>query len=87
MRITNWNLQRVHPSEGRAELILRHLKLVDTDIWVLTETHELIGTGEFFSSVMSDKYDAESKPGEYWAGIWSRFPIRHLPSLVSDGSR
>ena len=87
MRIANWNLQRVHPSESRAERILKHLKLVDADIWVLTETHELIEPGELFSSVMSDKHDGESKPGEHWAGIWSRFPITHLPSFVSDGSR
>ena len=87
MRIANWNLQRVHPSESRAQLILEQFKLVEAGIWVLTETHELIGPGELFSSVMSDKHDAESKLGEHWAGIWSRFPIKHLPSFVSDGSR
>ena len=87
MRIANWNLQRVHPSESRAERIVKQLKLVQADIWVLTETHELISPGELFSSVMSGMHDAESKPGEHWAGIWSRFPLKHLPSFVSDESR
>ena len=54
---------------------------------MLTETHELIGPGGDFRSVMSGEPDRESKPGERWAGIWSCYPIRHLTSSVSDTSR
>lgn len=87
MKIANWNLERVLPSQGRVSAIREHLAAVDADIWILTETHELVGPGKGFSSVMSGEPDRESKPGEHWAGIWSRYPINHLPSFVSDAAR
>ena len=87
MRIANWNLKRILPSEQRASAIRKHIDDVNADIWILTETHELVGPGDDFSSVMSGEPDRESKPGERWAGIWSRHPIKHLPSLVSDAAR
>jgi hypothetical protein len=87
MKIANWNLQRINPSENRAQLICDQMKSINADIWVLTETHELVGPGEHFSSVMSGKHDLESNSGEHWASIWSRYPMKPLPSFVSDESR
>lgn len=87
MKIANWNLKRIQPLEHRAEPIRQQFKTVNADIWILTETHELIGPGEDFSSVMSSRPDGESKRGEHWTGIWSRYPMQHLPSFVSDESR
>ena len=87
MKIANWNLKRIGPSERRAEPIRQQLKAVNADIWVLTETHELISPGSDFSSVMSGKPEGESRAGEHWAGIWSRYPMKHLPAFVSDESR
>ena len=87
MKVATWNLQRVQPLEDRASLIRKQIEVVDADIWILTETHEIVSPGEDFSSVMCGKHDGESKPGEHWAGIWSRYPITHLQSFVSDASR
>ena len=87
MKVATWNLQRVLPLEHRASLIRKQIEIVDADIWILTETHELVSPGNAFSSVMCGKHDGESKPGEHWSGIWSRYPIMHLPSFVSDASR
>ncbi|MDP1609427.1 MAG: hypothetical protein Q8M11_00100 [Sulfuritalea sp.] len=87
MKIANWNLERVLPSQSRVSVIHDHFAAIDADIWILTETHELVGPGDGFSSVMSGEPDRESKPGEHWAGIWSRHPIKHLPSFVSDAAR
>jgi endonuclease/exonuclease/phosphatase family metal-dependent hydrolase len=87
MRIANWNLKRILPSEQRVFAIRERLTVIDADIWILTETHELVAPGKDFSSVMSGVPDRESKLGERWAGIWSRHPINHLPSFVSDEAR
>jgi endonuclease/exonuclease/phosphatase family metal-dependent hydrolase len=87
MRIANWNLERILPSEPRYSAVREHFKVIDADIWIFTETHELVAPGEGFSSVMSGIPDRESKLGEHWAGIWSRHPIQHLPSFVSDLTR
>jgi len=87
MKIANWNLERVLPSQSRVSAIREHFAAVDADIWILTETHELVGPGKDFSSVMSGEPDRKSEPGEHWAGIWSRHPITHLPSFVSDAAR
>jgi endonuclease/exonuclease/phosphatase family metal-dependent hydrolase len=87
MKIGNWNLERVLPSQRRCSAIQAQLLKIDADIWILTETHELVGPGAGYSSVMSGEPDRESEPGEHWAGIWSRHPISHLPSSVSDTAR
>lgn len=87
MKIGNWNLERVLPSQQRCNSIRTHLLRVDADIWILTETHELVVPGTAYSSVMSGTPDRQSEPGEHWAGIWSRHPIIHLPSFVSDKAR
>ena len=87
MKIGNWNLERVLPSQSRCSSIRTHLSKMDADIWILTETHELVGPGSGYSSVMSGEPDRESELGEHWAGIWSRHPIIHLPSFVSDTAR
>lgn len=87
MKIANWNLQRILPTERRATAIQEHLLAIDADIWTLTETHEQVGPGDNYSSVMSGDPDRDSKPGERWTGIWSRFPIQPLPSFVSDSAR
>ena len=87
MKIGNWNVQRAIPSQNRVCSIRNQLAAIDADIWILTETHELVGPKGGYSSVMSGEPDRTSKPGEHWAGIWSRNPIKHLPSFVSDAAR
>lgn len=87
MRVANWNLQRILPTQSRVSLIRKQFAAVEADIWILTETHEFVGPGDDYSSVMSGEPDRKSKKGERWTGIWSRHPIKHLPSFVSDTSR
>jgi endonuclease/exonuclease/phosphatase family metal-dependent hydrolase len=88
MKIANWNLNHINPSEdSRLTAIRKHFAEVKADIWVLTETHELVAPGKDFSSVMSGEPDWDAKQGEHWSAIWSRHPIMHLPSFVSDPAR
>lgn len=87
MKIANWNLRRVLPSQRRVPAIRDRFAAVGADIWILTETHEFVGPDGGFGAVMSGEPDRKSSPGERWAGIWSRLPVKHLPSFVSDAAR
>jgi hypothetical protein len=80
LRIANWNLERVAPNQNRAATIRSAMSDIAADIWILTETHQQISPGEEFSPVTSEDPDRESKPGERWAAIWSRF---HLVAISS----
>lgn len=87
MKIANWNLERIKPSEPRLALIQEYVVAVDADIWILTETHENVGPEGEFSSCFSGEPDRVSRAGERWVGIWSRWPIESLHTFVSDSSR
>jgi len=87
LKIANWNLERVSPSQQRAIVIKKHISAVGADIWYLTETHENLGPdGEFFSC-FSTEPDRPSQSGERWVGLFSRWPMTSLSAFVSDTSR
>jgi len=87
LKIGNWNLERADPSQDRCLAIREHMAAVDADVWVFTETHELVGPGDRYSAAFSGEPDRQSKPGERWVGIWSKLPVQPLPSFVSDSAR
>jgi hypothetical protein len=87
LKIANWNLQRLQPSQRRAEAIVEHVVGVGADLWILTETHQAFSPGAGFHSACSGAPDRESAPGERWSAIWSRFPLEPLPDYVSDPAR
>ncbi len=87
LKIANWNLARVLPSQTRANTIRERMAEVDADIWVLTETHEELSPGIGFSGVFSGEPDQPSKIGERWVGIWSRHRAEPLNAFVSDDAR
>ncbi len=86
LNIANWNLERVTPSQTRAKRIDAAMLEIAADIWVLTETHKDIGPISFYS-IMSEEPDYESKSGERWSAILSRYPIELLSDFVSDKRR
>lgn len=75
------------PSQSRLSAILGHLDAVDDDLWVLTETHEVVGPVGIDHSVCSAQPDRDSKPGERWVGIRSRTMLEPLQEYVSDPAR
>ena len=82
LRIANWNLERILPSQQRVERINAVISNISSDIWILTETHKDIGPKQFNSVTSS-----ESQEGECWSSIWSYFPIIPLIDFVSDKER
>ncbi len=85
LKIANWNLERVTPSQTRVKRIDTAMSEVAADIWILTETHKDIVPIPF-CAVMSEA-DPESKQDERWSAILSRYPIEPLADFVSDKIR
>ena len=82
IKIANWNIERV-PNQARANRIKNAMSDIDADIWVLTETREIVHISSY-STVVSEVRDGEAGKREYWSAISSRYPIESLNHLVSD---
>lgn len=81
MRIATWNLQRPRPTQiGRLERIREWVDRVDADVWVLTETHDIIVPSGGYAAVSSEGADRPQLDGERWVTIWSRFPLEGIPT-------
>ena len=87
LSIANWNLQRVTPVKARGQRITEECEKVDADIWFLIETHQDLIPHQGYTSRFSGTPNRESKPGEKWSAIWSRWPMEPLEGYVSDHSR
>lgn len=76
MRIATWNLERPDPADvavnqARMEKICE----VDADLWILTETHEVIDLSNTHYGAATAPSTRKSLPGESCATVWSRWPI------------
>lgn len=87
VKIANWNLERVNPSQGRSLVMSEYFAAIDADVWFLTETHRHIEPSKEFFSCFSGTPDRASREGERWVGIWSRWLIERLDSYTSDSAR
>lgn len=89
-RVATWNVERPTTKGWKRPLknphIMEQIDSINADIWILTETHEVITPGDGFEVVSceSDSYHTE---GECAASIWSRFPIiRQIETYNSKDS-
>lgn len=76
MRIATWNVERPSPERVKrnaATLECIHEKCAD--LWILTETHEVIDLGDGYISAATDPSPRKPRPGESCAVIWSRWPL------------
>ena len=87
LTISNWNLERILPTQKRLADIQEYFSDFPSDIWFLTETHVDINPHEGYFPVFSSTPDRDSKEGERWVAIWSRWPIEPLDAFVSDPAR
>lgn len=73
MRIATWNLERPKErSHTKVPALRAQLRDVDADVWVLTETHDVVSPGPNYGAVTTCGSDREQMPGERWVSIWSR---------------
>jgi len=82
MRIATWNLERPGPSNRvRIGACLDKIREIDADLWILTETHELIDLSATHHGAASAPSRRKPRPGESCATVWSRWPIlRSIPT-------
>ena len=65
MKLATWNLQRPVPrSRARYRAIGEWLGRINTDIWVLTETHDGIGPGPDYATMHTRVADRPQEEGE-----------------------
>lgn len=82
IRIATWNVERPkdRPSR-RTENLLEKIKAIGADIWILTETHEVIipeAGFEHRSSPTIRSAPINHEAGEHKVTIWSRWPITEI---------
>ncbi|MGD9979365.1 MAG: endonuclease/exonuclease/phosphatase family protein [Hyphomonadaceae bacterium] len=72
MRIGTWNVE--YAPEGRLDVLRRVMSLHTADIWVLTETHDVLAPSGAVHAAHSDPRPRQ-RDGSRWVSIWSRYPI------------
>lgn len=82
LRIATWNLARPKErSHTKVPALRKQIQAKDADIWVLTETHDVVSPGPDYHGIHTVGSDREQQPGERWVAIWSRVgAIEPLPT-------
>ena len=77
LKLGTWNLM-LPVAEARRTAMLRHTKVEQADVWVLTETHDGFTPGHPYSHSSAAGRDGLHKPGHRWVTIWSLHPMEPL---------
>ncbi|MDX2239528.1 MAG: hypothetical protein NW224_02485 [Leptolyngbyaceae cyanobacterium bins.302] len=75
-RIATWNLER--PKQNgwtKNQRRLDKIREINADVWVLTETHEVIDLKNSYESIPSTPIENYHKPGENLTTIWTRWTV------------
>ena len=76
MRIATWNLERPDPADvARNQARMEKIREVGADVWILTETHEVIDLSASHHGAATAPSPRKPLPGEACASVWSRWPI------------
>jgi hypothetical protein len=76
MRIATWNLERPDPTDlVRNQARMEKIREVGADLWILTETHEVIDLSDTHHGATTTPSTRKPMPGETCATVWSRWPI------------
>ena len=88
LRVATWNLERPGKTRpDRPRRIVEIIQKINADIWILTETNEIVVPGSDYQGVASTPVDGLHRSGENWTTIWSRFPVigviaTHAPEIA-----
>jgi hypothetical protein len=76
MRIAVWNLERPDPrQETINQARLAKIQEINADLWILTETHEIIDLSGSHHGASTSPSPRKQRQGEACAAIWSRWPF------------
>jgi hypothetical protein len=76
LRIATWNAGRPAKGSAKNPAIIEFIRNVNADIWILTETHDVISPGKEYTDLSAPRL-ACFRPGEHASTIWlrrARFP-------------
>lgn len=76
IKIATWNVQRPRKGGTLNPQRLKKIREHDADIWILTETRDVISLGDGWHSLTSFPIPDYHAEGETLVTIWSKFPIR-----------
>lgn len=85
-RVATWNLERPQLREVSRRARLREaMAAINADIWVLTESHDVVTADLGFHVHASSTPDRSGEAGERWVTLASRFPVE--PLATTDEAR
>jgi endonuclease/exonuclease/phosphatase family metal-dependent hydrolase len=75
LKIATWNVERPHVKGWKKSknnsIINQKIKEINADIWILTETHQVINPGSEYEQISTDSHNN----GENRVTIYSRYPL------------
>lgn len=82
MKITTWNIERPLKASPKNAEVISLLRSMEADIYILTETHEVIQPFDDYHCFSTTELDGPFyKEGERRTMIWSRYPaIKTFPT-------
>lgn len=84
LTLATWNVMAPVSVDRQARLA-EHMRVVDADVWVLTEAYDGFGIRGMHSHASGPGRDGRHLPAHRWVTIWSRFRLE--PLEVSDQQR
>ena len=87
MRIATWNLERPKPRQlEKVELLQARMRMIDADVWILTETNSCVSPGSEYQRLESRPITGPERyaAGENRTTIWSRLPLGPEPVETHD---
>jgi exonuclease III len=89
MKIATWNLESVRPlTKDRLEVFQSTMRVVNPDVWILTETWEDFTPGDKYQRVAVSRSagDLKNSLGRCWVAIWAKLDLS-AESLDNHGQK
>jgi endonuclease/exonuclease/phosphatase family protein len=83
VRIATWNLDEASTTnKTRASHQIEQIRKIDADIWILTETSDLIDLTHLGYAKKTNKI--KNGYGKYYSAIWSKYPINRRVTTYDE---
>ncbi len=76
LRIATWNIDYPHSTVEKRRIILDQMRVIQADIWILTETHPEMTPDPTYDHCETPPDPRWHKDGGSWVAIWSRWSVQ-----------
>jgi hypothetical protein len=89
LRIATWNLMDPPATGLRRKKLLSMMKKIDTEVWVLTETHPSFSPGDDYNCISRSAaaLEPDCDSNKHWVAIWVKKPLMATSETTSDTCR